>query len=205
MSWNDAAPRTNNSQFVPILHVSKTSCDQAWWRQINKFHVDVNASVIFADAAKPPESFVSYGLIIPNLQINSYDLDKGEKDGIFSVTSIASLIKDENAKPNVPGGLGGTGKFEIPDDRDLISRYLARTLIQEMKGVLFINTFKVAVIVIQLSNEADYHEVLDNVEAAIDREARYSDMMVTGLVAMQQAVQKESMQSLLIIFPISII
>ncbi|MCK5458664.1 MAG: MMPL family transporter, partial [Thermoplasmatales archaeon] len=138
-------------------------------------------------------------------KINYYDLDKGEKDGIVSVTSIASLIKDENAKQNIPGGLGGTGKFEIPDDRNLISRYIARTLVQEMKGVLFIDTYKVAVIILQLSDEADYHTVLDNVEAAIEREARYSDMMVTGLVAMQQAMQKESMQSLLIIFPISIV
>jgi len=131
--------------------------------------------------------------------------DRGEKDGVVSVTSIASLIKDENAKPNIPGGISGTGKFEIPDDRNLISRYIARILIQEMKGVLYVSTYEIAVIVIQLSDEADYHVVLENVEAAIDREARYSDMIVTGLLAMQQAMQKESMQSLIIIFPISII
>ena len=48
-----------------------------------------------------------------------------------------TLIKDENAKPYNIGGLGGTGKFEIPEDRNLISRYIARDIIQATEGVLF--------------------------------------------------------------------
>jgi len=175
------------------------------WEEINEEFQIGSTIVIYVEADDIRDPYVLREMDRVSTKINYYDLDKGEKDGIVSAMSIASLIKDENAKPNIPGGLGGTGKFEIPDDRNLISRYIARTLVQEMKGVLFINTYKVAVIILQLSDEADYHTVLDNVEAAIDREARYSDMMVTGLVAMQQAMQKESMESLKIIFPIAIV
>jgi len=175
------------------------------WEEINEEFQIGSTIVIYVEADDIRDPYVLREMDRVSTKINKFDLDKGEKDGIVSVTSIASLIKDENAKPNIPGGLGGTGKFEIPDDRNLISRYIARILIQEMKGVLYVSTYEIAVIVIQLSDEADYHAVLENVEAAIDREARYSDMMVTGLVAMQQAMQKESMQSLIIIFPISII
>jgi len=175
------------------------------WEEINEEFQIGSTIVIYVEADDIRDPYVLREMDRVSTKINKFDLDKGEKDDIVSVTSIASLIKDENAKPNIPGGLGGTGKFEIPDDRNLISRYIARILIQEMKGVLYVSTYEIAVIVIQLSDEADYHAVLENVEAAIDREARYSDMMVTGLLAMQQAMQKESMQSLIIIFPISII
>ena len=175
------------------------------WEEINEEFQIGSTIVIYVEADDIRDPYVLREMDRVSTKINKFDLDKGEKDDIVSVTSIASLIKDENAKPNIPGGLGGTGKFEIPDDRNLISRYIARILIQEMKGVLYVGTYEIAVIVIQLSDEADYHAVLENVEAAIDREARYSDMMVTGLLAMQQAMQKESMQSLIIIFPISII
>ncbi len=175
------------------------------WEEINEEFQIGSTIVIYVEADDIRDPYVLREMDRVSTKINYYDLDKGEKDGIVSAMSIASLIKDENAKPNIPGGLGGTGKFEIPDDRNLISRYIARTLVQEMKGVLFINTYKVAVIILQLSDEADYLTVLSNVEAAIDREARYSDMMVTGLVAMQQAMQKESMESLKIIFPIAIV
>lgn len=175
------------------------------WEEINEEFQIGSTIVIYVEADDIRDPYVLREMDRVSTKINYYDLDKGEKDGIVSAMSIASLIKDENAKPNIPGGLGGTGKFEIPDDRNLISRYIARTLVQEMKGVLFIDTYKVAVIILQLSDEADYLTVLSNVEAAIDREARYSDMVVTGLVAMQQAMQKESMESLKIIFPIAIV
>ena len=175
------------------------------WNEINEeFHIG-STIVIYVKADDIRDPYVLKEMDRVSSKINYYDLDKGEKDGIVSATSIASLIKSENAKPNFPGGLGGTGKFEIPEDRNLISRYIARAIVQETNGVLYINTYKVAIIILQLSDTADYNIVLDNVEEAIDREARYSDMMVTGLVAMQQAMQKESMNSLLIIFPISIV
>jgi hypothetical protein len=47
--------------------------------------------------------------------------------------------------------------------------------------------------------------VLNNVQSAIDKEARYSDMMITGSVAMQYAIQNKSMENIKTIFPVSII
>ena len=175
------------------------------WKEIDEEFQIASSIVIYVEADDIRDPYVLKEMDRVSGKVNKYDLDKGEKDSIVSVRSIAALIKDENAKPYIIGGLGGTGKFEIPEDRNLISRYIARDLIQKTEGVLFVNTYKVAIIILQLSDDADYHTVLDNVQAAIDKEARYSDMMVTGLVAMQQAIQKESMENIKIIFPIAIL
>jgi len=139
-------------------------------------------------------------------KINKFENDKGEQDGIFSIQSIASLIKDENAKPAIPGGLGGTGVYEIPADKNLIYRYVARSLIQEMKGTLFTNTYDVAVIVIQLAEDADHDAILDRVEDAIEhRGTCYSEMTITGAIAMQHAIQENSMNNLKIVFLIALV
>ena len=175
------------------------------WKEIDEEFQIASSIVIYVEADDIRDPYVLKEMDRVSGKVNKYDLDKGEKDSIVSVHSIAALIKNENAKPYIIGGLGGTGKFEIPEDRNLISRYIARDLIQKTEGVLFVNTYKVAIIILQLSDDADYHTVLDNVQAAIDKEVRYSDMMITGLVAMQQAIQKESMESIKIIFPIAIL
>ncbi len=175
------------------------------WNEIDEEFQITSTIVIYVDADDIRDPYVLKEMDRVSGKVNKYNLDKGEKDGIVSVQSIAALIKEENAKPPSIGGLGGTGKFEIPDDRNLISSYIAREIIQATEGVLFVNTYEVAVIILQLSDDADYYSVLDNVQAAIDKEVRYSDMMVTGLVAMQQAIQKESMENILIIFPIAIL
>jgi hydrophobe/amphiphile efflux-3 (HAE3) family protein len=134
-------------------------------------------------------------------KINIYDLDKGKTDGIFSVSSIAQLIKEENAKPPLPEGLGGTGKYEIPDDPDLINTYMAR--IQSTQGVLFLPSYKVTVIIFQLSDNADYTQILNNVRAVLIKEARYSTMTITGSIAMQQAMREQTLQALTIVFPLA--
>ena len=175
------------------------------WKEIDEEFQIASSIVIYVEADDIRDPYVLKEMDRVSGKVNKYDLDKGEKDSIVSVQSIAALIKNENSKPYIVGGLGGTGKFEIPEDRNLISRYIARDLIQKTEGILYVNTYKVAIIILQLSDDADYHTVLDDVEAAIDKEARYSDMMVTGLVAMQQAIQKESMENIKIIFPIAIL
>jgi len=126
-------------------------------------------------------------------KINTYELDKGKTDGIFSVSSITELIKEENAKPELPGGFGGTGKYEIPDDPELINTYMAR--IQSREGTLFLNSYKVAVIIFQLSDTADELQILENVKAALIKEARYSTMTITGTLAMQEAMRENTFQS----------
>jgi len=175
------------------------------WNKINEEFQIGSTIVIYVEADDIRDPYVLREMDRVSSKVNKYDLDKGEKDGIVSVRSIASYIKDENAKPSIPGGLGGTGKFEIPDDRNLISRYLARETVQATKGVLFVTTYDVAVIILQLSEDADYDEVLNTVEAAIKREARYSDMTITGLVAMQNAIKEQTMENIIIIFPIAIV
>ena len=177
---------------------------QLWDKIEDEFQIG-STIVIYVEADDIRDPYVLREMDRVGTKVNEYDLDKGEMDGVFSVKSIASLIKQENAKPNVPGGIGGTGKFEIPDDRNLISRYIARLSVQEMKGILFTDTYKVAVIIIQLSDKADYNEILNNVKSAIDKEARYSDMTITGVVAMQKAIQEKSMENIILVFPLAII
>lgn len=175
------------------------------WNEIDKEFQITSTIVIYVDADDIRDPYILKEMDRVSCKVNKYNLDKGEKDGIVSVQSIAALIKDENAKPRSVGGLGGTGKFEIPEDRNLISSYIARDIVQATEGVLFVDNYQVAVIILQLSEDVDYYAVLENVQAAINKEARYSDMTVTGLVAMQQAIQKESMENIIIIFPIAII
>jgi hypothetical protein len=175
------------------------------WNEINEEFGVGSTIIIYVEADDIRDPYVLTEIDRISTKVNKYKLDNGESDGIISVRSIASLIKEENAKPYIPGGLGGSGNNEIPQDRTLIARYIARSSVQSMKGVLYVNTYKVAVIIFQLSRGADYQEILEKTQAAIDREARYSDMIITGLNAMQKAVQRKSMQSMLIIFPVAII
>ncbi|RLI63118.1 MAG: hypothetical protein DRO67_06205, partial [Candidatus Asgardarchaeum californiense] len=175
------------------------------WNQINQEFQIGSAIVIYVEADDIRDPYVLKEMDRVSTKINKYDLDKGEQDGIFSVISIASLIKEENAKPSLPGGLGGTGKFEIPEDSNLISRYIARSSVQAVEGTLFLNNYKIAVILVQLAEDADCSAVLENVKAAIAKEARYSDMTVTGITALQQAIRDKSTESLKIIFPIALL
>ena len=109
------------TEYLPDDHLSIIL-----WNQINEEFQIGSTIVIYVEADDIRDPYVLREMDRVSNKINTYGLDKGEKDGIFSVRSIASLIKDENAKPYVPGGLGGTGTFEIPEDRNLISRYIAR-------------------------------------------------------------------------------
>lgn len=174
------------------------------WNEINEEFQIGSTIVIYVEADDIRDPYVLIEMDRVSAKVNTYDLDKGQKDGVFSVRSIAAFIKLENAKPNIPGGIGGTGKFEIPEDRNLISRYIARPAVQEVEGILYLNTYKIAVIIIQLAEGADYNEVLDKLKTAIDREVRYSDMTITGLVPMQQAIQRKSMENIILVFPIAI-
>ena len=175
------------------------------WEEINDEFQIGSAIVIYVEADDIRDPYVLREMDRVSTKINKYDLDKGEEDGIYSVRSIAALIKEENAKPGLPGGLGGTGSFEIPDDRNLIASYIARMEIQEFEGILFVNTYEVAVIIIQLAEDADPDVVLEKVKAAVDREARYADMTITGLAAVQHAIREKSTESLIIIFPIALV
>ncbi len=171
------------------------------WNKINQEFQIGSTIIIYVEADDIRDPYVLREMDRVTTKINIYELDKGKTDGIFSVNSIAQLIKEENAKPSLPQGLGGTGKYEIPDDPDLINTYMAR--IQSTQGVLFLNSYKVAVIIFQLSDNADYTQILNNVRAVLIKEARYSTMTITGSIAMQQAMREQTLQALTIVFPLA--
>jgi len=154
-----------------------------------------------------------YRMIYENIII------QGQETDIESINSLAVLIKEENSKPalikspdflDIPGKIGGNGVKEIPPDtaqgQNDIFKYMQRPLIASAKGVLFINDYKYAVIIIQLSEDADYDKVLARTEQAIEnRGTKYADMEITGTIAMQQAIRQTSMNNLVIIFPVALI
>jgi len=171
------------------------------WDKINQEFQIGSTIIIYVEADDIRDPYVLREMDRVTTKINIYELDKGKTDGIFSVSSIAQLVKEENAKPSLPEGLGGTGKYEIPDDPDLINTYMAR--IQSTQGVLFLNSYKVAVIIFQLSDNADYTQILNNVRAVLIKEARYSTMTITGSIAMQQAMREQTLHALTIVFPLA--
>jgi predicted RND superfamily exporter protein len=94
---------------------------QLWERIYQEF--DVKSSIIIyveADDIRDPVVLKEMDRV--SSKINTYENDRGEQDDIYSIQSLASLIKDENSKAYVIGGIGGTGKNEIPQDTGLISK-----------------------------------------------------------------------------------
>ena len=180
---------------------------QVWGEIAREFQVGSTIIIyVEADDIRDPDVLKEMDRVSCSPKINEFENDKGEQDGVYSVKSLAYYIKEENAKPYVIGGLGGTGKNEIPDDENLISRYISRMTIQAMKGTYFTNKYDVAVIMIQLSKGANFEEILTNTKYAVEhRGTYYSEMTVTGTVAMQNTLQKISMEYFGIIFPIAIL
>ena len=173
------------------------------WTKINQEFQIGSTIVVYVEADDIRDPYILREIDRVGTKINTYELDKGKTDGIYSVSSIAQLIKEENAKPDLPDGLWGTGKYEIPDDPELINTYMAR--IQSREGVLFLSNYKVAVIIFQLSNIANELQILEHVKAALVKEAHYSTMTITGTIAMQEAVRENTFRSLIIVFPIAAI
>jgi hydrophobe/amphiphile efflux-3 (HAE3) family protein len=171
------------------------------WNKINQEFQIGSTIIIYVEADDIRDPYVLREMDRVSTKINTYELDKGKTDGIFSVSSIAQLIKEENAKPVILDGLGGTGKYEIPDDSELINTYMAR--IQSREGVLFLNSYKVAVIIFQLSDNADTNQILNNVKLALEKDARYSTMTITGSLAAQEAMKEQTFQSLKIVLPLA--
>jgi len=171
------------------------------WNKINQEFQIGSTIVVYIEADDIRDPYVLREMDRVSTKINTYELDKGKTDGIFSVTSIAQLIKEENAKPELPEGLGGTGKYEIPEDPELINTYMAR--IQSMEGTLFLNTYKDTVMIFQLTNNANYDQILQNLKEVVKKEARYSEMTITGGLAAQTAMRNQTFQSLTIVFPLA--
>ena len=173
------------------------------WAAINREFRIGSSIIVYVEADDIRDPLVLQEMDRVAARVDTYSLDHGDLDGVISVTSLASLIKAEHAKPALPGGLGGEGIDEIPTDPGFITTYLAR--VQAMKGTLFLDTYKDGVIVFQLSETADQEKILQNVKDAIAKTAHYSDMTVTGSFAVNQAMREQTFQSLIIVFLIALV
>lgn len=177
------------------------------WQKINDEFQIGKIIIIYveADDIRRPEVIQEMDRVSTYSLVNKYENDYGVNDGIYSVKSLAQYIKDENGKPEIPGGLGGTGVYEVPDDPGLIFKYMSRMTIQQIKGTLFTNDYKVAVILLQLSESADYDEIQGRIEEAIARRGTFfTEMTITGTTAMQNAIRDQSMEYFQLIFIIAI-
>lgn len=138
--------------------------------------------------------------------INEFNEDEGEQDDIVSIRSLAESIKVENNKnPTSDSVLRGYSGYKIPDDQKIIYDYMSRSSVDSLKGVLFTDDYKFAVIIIQLTEDANFDEILAKTEQAIEnRGTTYAHMTITGTVAMQKAIQENSMSNLFWMFPIAL-
>ena len=145
-----------------------------------------------------------YKVIYENL------ITEGHETGIVKdgVRSLSVLIRNENKKDDkLPIEINGGNNCDcIPFEQKTIDAYMGRLEISSMEGILYTRDFESAVIIIQLENNADYNKVLTRTKNAINnRGVKHANMTVTGTIAMQQAIQKQSTQNMLIIFPIALI
>jgi len=173
------------------------------WTAINREFKIGSTVIVYVEAADIRDPLVLQEMDRVATRVDTYSLDQGDLDGVIRVSSLASLIKAEHAKPQLPNGLGGEGLDTIPTDPLLINTYLAR--VQAMKDTLFLDSYKVGVIVFQLSETADHTKILQAVNDAVAKNAHYSDMTVTGSLAVKQAMQQQTFQSLIIVFLIALI
>lgn len=184
------------------------------WDEINKeFHVG-STIIIIVDQTERYHDVRDYEVLDEmhkvGHRINPSIMDEGELDGVVSVRSLAELIKEENNNFPTPNSLlHGDNGYKIPDSdkkEEDIGEYLNRNTVTSMKGVLFTNDFKLGVIIVQLSENADFDKVLTRTEQAVEKEGnRDTDMTITGTVAMQEAIQESSMNNLFWLFPIALI
>jgi uncharacterized protein len=177
------------------------------WNEINKeFNIGstiiiiINQSGRAYDDIRCPEILVEMDEIYRVLYENR--INRGEKTDITSIKSLSVLIRQENAKPKPEGNNDNS----IPKDKNDVYTYMERLSISSMKGILYTDDYKYAIIIIQLEDNADFDEVLKITQDAVEnRGVKHTHMTITGTVAMQKAIQQKSMQNMVIIFPIAII
>jgi len=194
------------SKFLP----SDDPTIQLWYKIYQDFPIGATI-IVYIDQTNKSYDIRDFRVLTEMDEIvRAVDPYPDGSDGVSSVQSISNYIKEENAKAWIPGGLGGTGKNEIPTPynadnyEELIARYMTRLTSEETKGVLYTNDYKVAVIVIQVTKGTNYYDILDKTKAAIEnRGTHYSDMSVTGTFAVQKAMQERSFQTLEIVFPVA--
>ena len=193
---------SNMTSFLP----SSDPAVQLWNKIDDEFQIGQTIIIyVETDDVRDPEVLMEMDRVSSSPLVNKYENDEGRLDGIYSVTSLAQLIKNENKKEEIPGGFGGQGRYEIPYDRSIIAEYMSRYTIQEAKGTLYTNTYNIAVILFKLAENADYKEIQERIEESIARRGTfYTEMTVTGTTAMQNAMQNSYMEFFRLIFILAI-
>jgi len=177
------------------------------WDEIDEeFQLGSTIVIIINQTNTDPDTIRDY-LVLREMDsvyrvLFEYPKNEGKETGIKSIKCLSKLIRDENNKPKPVGN----AEDDIPYDKDTIYNYMERTTISSAKGVLYTDDFKYAVMLIQLKENADFEKILDNVEQVVEKEGNHeTNMEITGTVAMQKAIQKQSMRNMIIIFPVVII
>ena len=189
-----------------LTYLPKDDPTMVLWDRINHEFQIGQTIIIFVDQTDRVYDIRDPKVLTEMDEVSRVIYDKllveGVDPGIISIRSLAVLIKEENARPKPLG----QGVKEIPYDKNQIYEYMEKLIIAGVKGVLYTNTYKVAVIIIQLSDDANFDEVLARTEKAVEnRGTKYANMTITGTVAMQKAIQRESMKNMVIIFPIALV
>ena len=162
----------------------------------------IGATIIIlveTDDIRNPDVLKEMDAVVSNDDIDKYPNDDGQQDGIVSIQSLATYIKEENF-------YRGLGEYKIPDNEDLIYTFMSRLIIEKLKGTLYKNDYKLGVIVIQLADNANYEEILLKTKSSVERRGNDdTQMSVTGSIAIQRAIREETFYYLKIVLPISVI
>jgi len=177
------------------------------WEKIDKeFQLGSTVVIIINQTNTDPDNIRDY-LVLREMDsiyrvLFEYPKSEGEETGIKSIKCLSKLIRDENNRPKPVGNADD----DIPYEKDTIYKYMERATISNTKGVLYTKDYKYAVMLIQLKDDADFDKVLENVRNVVKKEGNHeTNMKITGTVAMQKAIQKESMRNLIIVFPFAIL
>ena len=129
--------------------------------------------------------------------VNTYRHDNGEIDGVISVTSIVSLIKQENSlSPPF-----GTGKYELPTSEHLIKKYVAQ--IGDMRKSVLTDDLTATAVTFILTKDADGTAILGRAENAV--KTVNTQMTLIGSLPQNVAMEERSLRNMAIIFPLAII
>ncbi len=177
------------------------------WNEIDQeFSLGSTIIILINQTNRVPDNIRDYRVLSEMDSVYRTLLDnpkkRGKDTGIKSITCLSKYIRIENSE-----AIGiGNADDAIPMDKDTIYTYMERKTIAGLKGTLYTDDYQYAAMVIQLEEDADFDKVIENVRNAIEqRGTKYTNMEVTGTIAMQQAIQKESMRNLVIVFPVAII
>ncbi len=184
------------------------------WDEINKeFNLGSTIIVLVeTEDLRDPDALKEIDRVSFSDKINPWEYDEGKDDGIVSVRSIAVSMRQANAGFTLSDLAGdypadsNLGDYSIPTKRETIDNLLRESVVKSMKGVLYTSDYKHAVILIQLAENANYDKILENTTYAINHKGTtLTEMTITGTVAMQQAIQQDSMQNLVFMFPIALV